>query len=217
MDPLSRDENYPRQLTPEMWREIKSAPPEVIAEMQDDLKHGNTYYTGVETGKGVLLFGRDYVGNRQYGDFMATNIEKRFFEPDFEEKYLNVYELRGWPSLMEGKVNRCCDDYGCLLPLEKIPADAFVDKSAIRNLLHLGAFNLGSFGSLLVHLVSDGNAGTRTYCSTYRSSNGCPLAFTYQSADNGTCCCTGATADYSTFGLVVHCAATAQQQCAAQK
>ena len=112
MDPLSRDENYPRQLTPEMWREIKSAPPEVIAEMQDDLKHGNTYYTGVETGKGVLLFGRDYVGNRQYGDFMATNIEKRFFEPDFEEKYLNVYELRGWPSLMEGKVNRCCDDYG---------------------------------------------------------------------------------------------------------
>ena len=65
--------------------------------------------------------------------------------------------------------------------------------------------------------VSDGNAGTRTYCSTYRSSNGCPLAFTYQSADNGTCCCTGATADYSTFGLVVHCAATAQQQCAAQK
>ena len=77
MDPLSRDENYPRQLTPEMWREIKSAPPEVIAEMQDDLKHGNTYYTGVETGKGVLLFGRDYVGNRQYGDFMATNIENR--------------------------------------------------------------------------------------------------------------------------------------------
>ncbi|MFQ9071269.1 MAG: DUF6047 family protein [Bacteroides stercoris] len=46
--------------------------------------------------KGCLLFGRDYVGNRQYGDFMATNIEKRFFEPDFEEKYLNVYELRGW-------------------------------------------------------------------------------------------------------------------------
>ena len=137
MDPLSRDENYPRQLTPEMWREIKSAPPEVIAEMQDDLKHGNTYYTGVETGKGVLLFGRDYVGNRQYGDFMATNIEKRFFEPDFEEKYLNVYELRGWPSLMEGKVNRCCDDYGCLLPLEKIPADAFVDKSDWMTLLYI--------------------------------------------------------------------------------
>ena len=142
MDPLSRDENYPRQLTPEMWREIKSAPPEVIAEMQDDLKHGNTYYTGVETGKGVLLFGRDYVGNRQYGDFMATNIEKRFFEPDFEEKYLNVYELRGWPSLMEGKVNRCCDDYGCLLPLEKIPADAFVDKSALKSITDSECYDL---------------------------------------------------------------------------
>ena len=142
MDPLSRDENYPRQLTPEMWREIKSAPPEVIAEMQDDLKHGNTYYTGVETGKGVLLFGRDYVGNRQYGDFMATNIEKRFFEPDFEEKYLNVYELRGWPSLMEGKVNRCCDDYGCLLPLEKIPADAFVDKSALKSITDSERYDL---------------------------------------------------------------------------
>ena len=33
MDPLSRDENYTRRLTPEMWREIKSAPPEVMAEM----------------------------------------------------------------------------------------------------------------------------------------------------------------------------------------
>ena len=31
MDPLSRDENYTRRLTPEMWREIKSAPPEVMA------------------------------------------------------------------------------------------------------------------------------------------------------------------------------------------
>ena len=82
-----------------MWQEIKSSP-EVVSEMLDDLKHGNTYYTGVETDKGVLLFSRDYVGNRQYGDFMATNIEKRFFEPDFEGKSLNVYELRGWPSLM---------------------------------------------------------------------------------------------------------------------
>ena len=142
MDPLSRDEDYTRQLTPEMWREIKSAPPEVIAEMQDDLKYGNTYYTGVETGKGVLLFSRDYIGNRQYGDFMATNIEKRFFEPDFEEKYLNVYELRGWPSLMEGKVNRCCDDYGCLLPLEKIPADAFVDKSALKSITDSERYDL---------------------------------------------------------------------------
>lgn len=124
-----------------MWQEIKSSP-EVVAEMLDDLKHGNTYYTGVETDKGGLLFSRDYVGNRQYGDFMATNIEKRFFEPDFEGKSLNVYELRGWPSLMEGKVNRCYDDYGCLLPLEKIPADAFVDKSALKSITDKDAYDL---------------------------------------------------------------------------
>ena len=35
-----------------MWQEIKSSP-EVVAEMLDDLKNGNTYYTGVETDKGV--------------------------------------------------------------------------------------------------------------------------------------------------------------------
>ncbi|WP_455588825.1 DUF6047 family protein [Bacteroides rodentium] len=125
-----------------MWREIKSASPEVTAEMLDDLKHGNTYYTGVETDKGVLLFSRDYVGNRQYGDFMATNIEKRFFEPDFEEKSLNVYELRGWPSLMDGKINRCYDDYGCLLPLEKIPTDAFVDKSSLKSITDKETYDL---------------------------------------------------------------------------
>ena len=45
MDPLSRDENYIQRLTPEMWREIKAASPEVTAEMLDDLKLGNTYYT----------------------------------------------------------------------------------------------------------------------------------------------------------------------------
>ena len=44
-------ELYPATYTGDV-AEIKSAPPEVIAEMQDDLKHGNTYYTGVETGKG---------------------------------------------------------------------------------------------------------------------------------------------------------------------
>lgn len=124
-----------------MWQEIKSSS-EVVAEMLDDLKHGNTYYTGVETDKGVLLFSRDYVGNRQYGDFMAMNIEKRFFKPDFEGKSLNVYELKGWPSLMEGKVNRCYDDYGCLLPLEKIPADAFVDKSALKSITDKDAYDL---------------------------------------------------------------------------
>lgn len=48
-----------------MWQEIKSSP-EVVAEMLDDLKNGNTYYTGVETDKGVLLFSRDMNGEEQY-------------------------------------------------------------------------------------------------------------------------------------------------------
>ena len=44
-------ELYPATYTGDVAGD-KSAPPEVIAEMQDDLKHGNTYYTGVETDKG---------------------------------------------------------------------------------------------------------------------------------------------------------------------
>ena len=90
--------------------------------MLDDLKHGNKFYTGVETDKGVLLFSRNYEGNHQYGAFMEANIERHFFEPDFEGRPLTVYELRGWPSLMAGKINRCYDDYDNLLPLEKIPS-----------------------------------------------------------------------------------------------
>lgn len=93
-----------------MWSEIKASPV-AVADMLDDLEHGNKFYTGVETDKGVLLFSRNYEGNHQYGAFMEANIERRFFEPDFEGKPLTVYELRGWPSLMAGKINRCYDDY----------------------------------------------------------------------------------------------------------
>lgn len=124
-----------------MWAEIKSSPV-AISDMLDDLKHGNKFYTGIETDKGMLLFSRDYVGNRQYGDFMAMNIEKRFFEPEFENKSLTVYELRGWPSLMEGKVNRCYDSYGDLLPLEKVPTDVFWDKSALKSVTDKETYDL---------------------------------------------------------------------------
>ena len=75
-----------------MWQEIKSSPV-AMTDMLDDLKHGNKFYTGVETDRGVLLFSRDYVGKRQYDVFLVMNIEKRFFEPDFEGKSLTVYEL----------------------------------------------------------------------------------------------------------------------------
>lgn len=52
--------------------------------MLDDLEHGNKFYTGVETDKGVLLFSRNYEGNHQYGAFMEANIERRFFEADLK-------------------------------------------------------------------------------------------------------------------------------------
>lgn len=113
--------------------------------MLDDLKHGNKLYTGVETDKGVLLFSRNYEGNHQYGAFMEANIEKRFFEPDFEGKPLTVYEIRGWPSLMAGKINRCYDSYDSydsLLPLEKIPADAYLDKPALKSVTDKEVYDL---------------------------------------------------------------------------
>ena len=110
--------------------------------MLDDLKYGNKLYTGVETDKGVLLFSRNYEGNHQYGAFMEANIENRFFEPDFEGKSLTVYELRGWPSLMAGKINRCYDSYDSLLPLEKIPADAYLDKSALKSVTDKEVYDL---------------------------------------------------------------------------
>lgn len=110
--------------------------------MLADLKHGNKFYTGVETDKGVLLFSRNYEGNHQYGAFMEANIERHFFEPDFESKSLTVYELRGWPSLMAGKINRCYDDYDSLLPLEKIPADAYLDKSVLKSVTDKEVYDL---------------------------------------------------------------------------
>ena len=64
---------------------------------------------------------------------MEEKIERCFFEPDFEGKSLTVYELRGWPSLMAGKINLCYDDNDTLLLLEKIPPDAFLDKSALKS------------------------------------------------------------------------------------
>ena len=110
--------------------------------MLDDLKCGNRYYTGIETDRGTLLFSRDYVGERQCGVFLEMNIEKRFFEPGFADKSLTVHELRGWPSLMEGKVNRCHDEDGCLQELGEIPADAFVDRPALKNVTDTETYEL---------------------------------------------------------------------------
>lgn len=123
--------------------------------MLDDLKHGNKFYTGVETNKGVLLFSRNYEGNHQYGAFMEANIERRFFEADFEEKSLTVYELRGWPSLMAGKINRCYDDYDSLLPVDKIPTDAYLDKTALKNVTDKGVYDLSPTWENYVRLTDN--------------------------------------------------------------
>ena len=73
---------------------------------------------------------------------MEENIERCFFEPDFEGKSLTVYELRGWPSLMAGKINLCYDDNDTLLLLEKIPPDAFLDKSALKSITDKEVYDL---------------------------------------------------------------------------
>ena len=90
----------------------------------------------------ILFCGLYYEGNHQYGAFMEANIERRFFEADFEGKSLTVYELRGWPSLMAGKINRCYDDYDSLLPVDKIPTDAYLDKSALKNVTDKEVYDL---------------------------------------------------------------------------
>lgn len=48
----------------------------------------------------------------------------------------------GWPSLMAGKINRCYDSYDSLLPLEKIPADAYLDKSALKSVTDKEVYDL---------------------------------------------------------------------------
>ena len=106
--------------------------------MLDDLKHGNTYYTGVETDKGVLLFSEDIRGEMQYSDYMYKYIENDFFDPEFTVKSLAVHKLRGWPSLMENKVNR----YGEPENTEAMWQQAFQDKSVLKNAIESETYHL---------------------------------------------------------------------------
>ena len=43
---------------------------------------------------------------------------------------------------MAGKINRCYDDYDNLLPVEKIPADAYLDKSALKSVTDKEVYDL---------------------------------------------------------------------------
>ncbi len=124
-----------------MWAEIKSSPV-AVADMLDDLKHGNTYYTGVETDKGVLLFSKDINGEMQFSDYMYKYIENDFFDSEFTVKFLAVHELRGWPSLMENKVNRYLNCYGKRENEEAIKQRAFQDRSVLKNAIESETYNL---------------------------------------------------------------------------
>lgn len=124
-----------------MWQEIKASPV-AVADMLDDLKHGNTYYTGVETDKGVLLFSKDISGEMQFSDYMYKYIENDFFDSEFAVKSLTVHELRGWPSLMENKVNRYQNCYGERENEEAMRQQAFQDKSVLKNAIESEAYNL---------------------------------------------------------------------------
>lgn len=123
-----------------MWQEIKSSPV-AMADMLDDLKHGNKYYTGVETDKGVLLFSRDISGQMQFSDYMYKYIENNFFDPEFTIKSLAVHELRGWPSLMEGKVNRCRNRFGQWED-EETMRRAFQNKTVLKSVTDSETYDL---------------------------------------------------------------------------
>lgn len=65
-------------------------------------------------------------------DYMYKYIENDFFAPEFAVKSLAIHELRGWPSLMEGKVNRCHDRFGWWGDEETIRR-AYQDRSVLKN------------------------------------------------------------------------------------
>lgn len=152
VDPLSKDESYTRMLTPNLWQEIINSPH--IPEMLEDLKQGNRYYMGIETEKGVLLFGRDAFGQHQANNYLQKNIGDCFFEPDFKGETLTVYELRSWPSLMEGKVNLCGDKYGMSFTPDEIPQSAYMERSALRNITDTETYNLAPTWKNYQELVS---------------------------------------------------------------
>lgn len=156
-DPLSKDEYHTRILKLDTWQDIINSP--YIPEMLEDLRQGNKYYMGIETEKGVLLFGRDAFGQHQSNNYLQRNIEEPFFDPDFKGgDTLTIYELRSWPSLMEGKINRCGDKYGMAFTLEEIPQNAYIKKSALRNVTDTETYNLAPTWQNY-HELTDYNTG----------------------------------------------------------
>ena len=110
--------------------------------MLDDLKRGNHYYSAVETDKGVLLFDDNTNGEWQFNSYMYKYVENSFFEPDFPLKSLAVHDLKGWPSLMEGKVNLCKNERGDWVDKETMERCAYQDRSVLKNVVESKTFDL---------------------------------------------------------------------------
>lgn len=140
-DPILLNTNHNGFLSPKDWQEIHKTP-KAVPDMLDDLEHGNKYYTAVETDKGILLFGREIEGARQCNAYLQQNAVDCFFKPEYKDKILTVHELRGWPSLMEGKVNCCRDPFGEIYPKNEIPQKAYMDKSELKNVTETVKYDL---------------------------------------------------------------------------
>lgn len=136
------------------WQVIRNTP-ETVEDMLDALKYGNRYYTAIETDKGVLFFSRDMAGINQCNEFLDEFVEKRFFEPDFDIKSLTVHELRGWPSLMEGKVNRCRDCFGEWKPEEIMKEFVYRDKSELKSVTDSETYGLSPTWENYFRLTDD--------------------------------------------------------------
>lgn len=154
--PLSKGESHSRMLTPKIWQEIQDYPYSK-QDMLETLKYGNKYYTGIETEKGVLLFSRDSEGTRQ-SHYYLQRIADTFFDPDFSVHTLDVYELHGWPSLMEGKVNLCSPDGWEIYQPNEIPLNAYMDKPQLKGIIDSENYDLAATWENY-HSLTDGETG----------------------------------------------------------
>ena len=123
------------------WQLMKESP-EAVEDMLDDLKHGNRYYTAIETDKGLLFFSRDMEGRKQCGDYLTEFVANRFFDPGLDIKQLTVHEMRGWPSIMDKKVNRCRNCFGEWEPEDIMKEWVYRDKSELKNVTDSETYDL---------------------------------------------------------------------------
>ena len=123
------------------WQVMKENP-KAVEDMLDDLKNGNRYYTAIETDKGILFFSRDMEGQKQCEDYLNEFIANRFFDPGLDIKRLTVHECRGWPSIMDEKVNRCRNCFGEWEPEDIMKQWVYRNKSELKNVTDSETYDL---------------------------------------------------------------------------